>query len=321
MTAKRNDKKPSRRRSVVAVVGYGSQGRAVALNLRDSGYPVVVGLPAGSKSRARARREGMQDIHRVADAVAAAGIVCFAFPDHLHGRVYRTDIAPNLRSGASLWFLHGLSVHFGLVRPAEDGDVFLVAPHGPGVAVRREYEGERSISGFFAVERDASGHAAGTALAMARGIGIGRRNLIETTFEQEAVGDLFGEQAVLCGGLAALIKSGFETLVTNGLKAENAYLEVAYQLDLIVDLIKKYGIEGMFARISVAARYGSVLAGPKIIDASAKKRMQKIYEEINSGRFARRLERLSDKEIADLDQAVRSLTNPRLEKAARKFAR
>ncbi len=305
----------------IAVIGYGSQGRATALNLRDSGYTVTLGLRVRSKSRRTAKRDGFSDILPISEAAKQAHIVCFAFPDHLHERVFEREIAPFLRKNTTLWFLHGTSVHFGSVAPPKGTDVILIAPHAPGVAVREEFLGQRSISAFYAVYRNHSRKARSTITQLAKAIGIRPGNLFKTTFEQEAVGDLFGEQAVLCGGLAMLIKSGFEVLVESGLKPENAYLEVAYQLDLIIDLIKKHGIEGMFSRISVAARYGSLQAGPKIINKSVKTRMEAVLKRIRSGQFARDLNRLQEKEIAEIDKALKALSHPALEKAARKFSK
>ena len=310
-----------RNKGGVAVIGYGSQGRALALNLRDSGYRVIVGVRSRSKSRRIAKRDGIAEIMTVSNAVAGADIVAFAFPDHLHGRVFTRVIAPNLKKNATLLLLHGTSVHFGFVAPPDDCDVILVAPHAPGVAVREAYLGDQQISAFYSVYQNRSRKAAQTAFAMAKAAGFKRKNLIKTTFEHEAVGDLFGEQAVLCGGLAMLIKTGFEVLVERGLKPENAYLEVAYQLDLIIDLIKRYGIEGMFSRISVAARYGSLKAGPEIINAGTKKRMERLASRIESGKFPNELDCLSDEDIAELNKSLRDLTDPRLERAARKFAR
>jgi ketol-acid reductoisomerase len=314
MAQKEKAKKP-----LVAVIGYGSQGRAIALNLKDSGYPVTAGLRPGSKSRRLARNDGITDVCPVPKAVALADIVALAFPDHLHGRVFQRSIEPFLKPGTTLWFLHGLSVHFGLVKPPRHCDVILIAPHAPGLAVREGILSERSISCFYAVSQNPSQRAMRTAIALAAAVGIAKGNLLKTTFAAEAVGDIFGEQAVLCGGLAMLIKSGFETLVESGLKPENAWLEVAYQLDLIVDLIKRYGIEGMFSRISVTARYGSLTAGPKLIDQRAKTRMKQLLSDITSGRFAQRLNRLEDDDIVRLNRALKSLSNPKLEKAARKF--
>ncbi len=305
----------------IAVIGYGSQGCAIAQNLRDSGFSVVVGLRPRSKSRQVARKDGIKDITSISDAVKQSSTVIFAFPDHLHGRVFGSSIAPNLRTGSTLVFLHGLSVHFGFIKPPRGSDVILIAPHAPGTAVREKYLTGKTVSAFYAVWQNPSRKATRTAVALARAMGFERKRLIKTTFEEEAVGDLFGEQAVLCGGLAMLIRSGFETLVSHGLKPENAYLEIAYQLDLIVDLIKRHGIEGMFRRISVAARFGSLLAGPKIIDRRVRHSMDSIYEEIRSGRFSRRLNKLSESEIRKLDRQLEALTSPAFERAARKFSR
>ena len=205
-------------KKTVAMIGYGSQGRALALNLRDSGYEVMIGLPSRSRSRRTARADGFQPVRTSGKATALADTIVFALPDHLHGRVYEADIVPNLRPGAALVFLHGLSVHFGLVQPPLECDVILVAPHAPGLKVRERYLTDRSISAFYAVHQDAGGKARAKALLLAGAMGFLRKNLLETTFEDEALGDIFGEQAVLCGGLAMLIKSGFEVLVENGLK-------------------------------------------------------------------------------------------------------
>jgi ketol-acid reductoisomerase len=314
MTPKVNEK------ITVAVIGYGSQGRAVALNLRDSGYEVVVGLKSKSKSRAVAVKDRIRNITTVPKAVTQADIVCFAFPDNLHGRVFEKDIRDFLKQGATLWFLHGLSVHFGLVKPPAGVDVVLLAPHAPGVAVREKFRAEQSVSAFYAVYQNKSKKALATIFGLARALGFQKKRLVKTTFADEAVGDIFGEQAVLCGGLAMLIKYGFEVLLENGLKPENAYLEVAYQLDLIVELIKKYGLAGMFERISITAQYGSVKAGPRIIDKGVKKRMQTVYKEIETGKFTSQLDRLDPKKIKELKSALKALTHPKLEKAAKKYS-
>jgi ketol-acid reductoisomerase len=211
-------------------------------------------------------------------------------------------------------------VHFKFVKPPKHADVILLAPHAPGVAVREQYLGKRDISAFYAVHQNHSKRALQTVFALANGIGIEKKRLVKTTFTTEAIGDLFGEQAVLCGGLAALIKNGFDVLVESGIPPENAYLEVAYQLDLIIKLIKQYGIEGMFARISVAARYGSLLTGPKLIDTSVKRRMKVALSDITSGRFPKELNSLSDADVTRITKALASLSSPKLEKAARKFA-
>lgn len=303
----------------VAVIGYGSQGQALAGNWRDSGLQVVVGLPGRSRSRRRAKADGFKPT-TVAKATATAGIVCFAFPDYLHGQVWRDDISPHLKSGSTLVFLHGMSVHFGQVQPPDDCDIILLAPHAPGVAVREKYLGDRSVSAFWAVHQDATGLASPVVLALATAAGFDKSRLIETTFADEAIGDLFGEQVVLCGGLTMLIKSGFEVLVAKGLSPENAWLEVAYQLDLIVDLIKRHGIEGMFDRISVTAALGSSLTGPRLIDSATRKRMGQAYDDIADGSFAKRLARFKPTDFDRLRKNLKKLTNPELEKAARKFA-
>jgi ketol-acid reductoisomerase len=305
----------------VAIIGYGSQGRAFALNLKDSGHEVLVGLRLGSKSRRLASRDGIKSIDSIASATAKADTVCFAFPDHLHGKIFESQIAPSLRPGATLLFLHGMSVHFGLVKPPSDCDVLLLAPHAPGVAVREKYLTDRSISAFFAVHQNRSRRGERTLVELAEGVGFAKRRLVKTTFRDEAVGDLFGEQAVLCGGLAMLIKTGHELLVERGIKPENAFLEVVYQLDLIVALIKKHGVAGMLNRISVAARYGSVRNGPRIIDSQTRQRMRKVLQEIESGQFVRSLAALTPSEARKLGKATLRLSNRNLENAARKYAR
>ena len=305
----------------IAVIGFGSQGRAIALNLRDSGYPVLVGLRNRSKLRRAAKVDGFRSICTLGDATALADVVCFAFPDHLHGKVFKREIGPHLRPGATLVFLHGMSVHFGLVKPPPDCDVVLLAPHAPGSAVREKYLSDRSVSAFYSVHQNRSRHAGRTLSELARAIGFRKQRLVKTTFRDEAIGDLFGEQTVLCGGLAMLIKTGFELLVERGIKPGNAYLEVAYQLDLIVSLIKKYGLAGMLNRISVAARYGSIRSGPKIIDSHTKSRMRRILADIESGRFAKRLGALEPAQVRALNKASLRLTTKELERAARKYSR
>ncbi len=306
----------------VIVLGYGSQGRALALNLRDSGYGVILGLKSGSRSRRRATDDGFERARTIRQAlrVAVNPVVIFAFPDHLHGRAFESQIGPNLGPGATLVFLHGMSVHFGLVRPPADCDVILLAPHAPGVAVREKYLSDRSLSAFYAIYQDKTGRAGQTALSLAAAMGFAEKRLVPTTFAHETLGDMFGEQAVLCGGLAMLIKSGFEVLVKNGLPPENAYLEVAYQLDLIIDLIKRHGIEGMFKRISTTARYGSLVSGPRIIDSSVKKRMEDTYRRIANGSVAKELSNLSESQLHTVDKAIRALTCPELDAAARKYS-
>ncbi len=303
----------------VAVIGYGSQGRAIALNLRDSGFEVIVGLRTGSKSKKLAKSDKISQVMSVREAVAQGEVICFAFPDHLHGRVYQKEIGPYLKPGATLLFLHGTSLAFGFVKPPCDRDVIMIAPHAPGMAVREKFLTDRSISAFYSVEQNATGRGLRTLYSLAIGIGFEKKRLIKTTARNESVGDLFGEQAVLCGGMAMLIRTGYDVLVEQGLKPEHAYLEVAYQLDLIIALIKNFGIEGMLRRISVAARFGSILSGPKVIDKRVKARMREIFREIDSGKFPRKLNELNQKQIAQIDQNVVQLSRKSLEKAARKF--
>ncbi len=311
----------NRKTEKIAVLGYGSQGRSVALNLRDSGYDVTIGLPLKSKSRKKARADKFSAIFSVSQAVKESTTLCFAFPDHLQGQTYKSEIQANLNDNSTLWFLHSFAVHFGFIKPAPHCDVILIAPHAPGLTVRDEYLGSKSLSAFFAVYQNATGRAHKTVFKLSGAIGFKKSKLVKTTFKDEALGDLFGEQAVLCGGLAGLIKNGFEVLVENGIPPENAYLEVAYQLDLIIALIKKYGIEGMFERISVAARFGSLEAGPEIVGESVKKKMRARYKEIESGKFARKLNNLSQAELSSLSKDLKKLSSPLFEKMARKFSK
>ena len=305
----------------IAVLGYGSQGRSVALNLRDSGYDVTIGLPPNSKSRKKARADKFTAVLSVSEAVKQSTTLCFAFPDHLQGKTYNSEIQANLNDNSTLWFLHGFAVHFGFIKPASHCDVILIAPHAPGLAVRDEYLSNKPLSAFFAVHQNATGKAGKTVFELSGAMGFKKSKLVKTTFKDEALGDLFGEQAVLCGGLAGLIKNGFEVLVENGIPPENAYLEVAYQLDLIIALIKKYGIKGMFERISVAARFGSLEASPEIVGESVKKKMRVRYKEIESGNFARRLDNLSQAELNSLSKELKKLSSPLFEKMARKFSK
>lgn len=304
----------------IALLGYGSQGRAIGLNLKDSGCNLIIGLPANSKSKKIAKKDKFRNIVTVSKAVSEADIICFAFPDHLHGRVYKKDISPYLKNGCCLWFLHGLSVHFQFVKPPRQSDVIMIAPHGPGVAVREKYLSDRSISAFYSVNQNFSKKAKELIIELAEAVGFAKKKLIKTSFKDEAIGDLFGEQAILCGGMASLIKAGFDILKKNSHSSDSAYLEVAYQLDLIIDLIKKFGIEGMYSRISVAARYGSYLNGQKIIDRSVKKRMELIYQEIASGKFPRKLNSLTSSDIKSLNKKVSSLSSKAFEKSAKKFS-
>lgn len=305
----------------MAVLGYGSQGRAMALNLRDSGYKVIVALKSGSRSRSRARKDGFREIYTAGKAVKNADIICFALPDHLHGKIFRKEIEKNLEPGKTLLFLHGFSVHFGYVTPPGDCDVIMIAPHGPGIMVREKFLSEKSMSAFYAIHQNHSGEARRRIFELAQSLGFGKSKLVRSNFADEAVGDTFGEQAVLCGGLSELILNGFEVLVEKGLPPENAYLEVAYQLDLIIDLIKKYGIEGMYDRISVTARVGSVASGKKIIGRSVKQRMRQLYDDIESGRFAQKLGRLNPQDVSRVRRLIKSRVPASFEKSAKKYSK
>jgi ketol-acid reductoisomerase len=272
----------------VAVIGYGSQGHAHALNLRDSGVEVEVGLRDGSGSREAAEDAGLT-VRSIPDAVRGAQIVAVLVPDHVQKDVYEGEVAPNLEPGAALLFAHGLNIHFGRIAPPEGRDVIMVAPKAPGHRVRELYESGAGTPGLVAIQQDASGNALELALAYGTGIGCGRVGLLETTFAEETESDLFGEQAVLCGGATALIKAGFETLVEAGYQPEIAYYEVLNELKLIVDLIYEGGFEYMRYSISDVAEYGDLTRGPRVVDDHVKESMRKILEEIRSGAFAKEL--------------------------------
>jgi ketol-acid reductoisomerase len=271
----------------VAVIGFGSQGRAQAFNLRESGIDVIIGLPGGS-SRRKARSEGFE-AHSVARAARQADIISFLFPDLKHKEVFDADIAPNLEPGKALVFAHGLSVHFGLVNPPEDADVIMVAPHAPGNIMRERFAEGKGVAAFIAVHNDYSGEAKELALAYAAAIGCTRSAVFETTFEDEAVGDIFGEQVALCGGMTELLEAAFETLVLGGLSPGNAYLECVQQLDLIVALIKRRGISGMFNRISNVAEYGSYSIKGRVITEKSRRAMRAILDEIKRGEFTAKM--------------------------------
>ena len=271
----------------VAVIGYGSQGHAHLLNMRDSGVgELAVGLRDGSSSRKKAEGEGLK-VMNPADAAAWADVVMILTPDELQGDLYRTDIEPNIKEGGALAFAHGLNIHFNLIEPRADLDVFMVAPKGPGHTVRAEYARGAGVPCLVAVAQDASGNAMDIALSYASAIGGGRAGIIETTFRQECETDLFGEQAVLCGGLTSLIRAGYETLVEAGYAPEMAYFECLHEVKLIVDLMYEGGMADMRYSISNTAEYGDYVSGPRVIDASVKERMKGVLEDIQDGRFVR----------------------------------
>ncbi|MCC5614095.1 ketol-acid reductoisomerase [Nostoc sp. CHAB 5836] len=270
----------------IAIIGYGSQGHAHALNLKDSGLNVIVGLYPGSKSVAKAQAAGLT-VKNVADAANAADFIMILLPDEVQKTIYKNEIEPNLQEGNVLAFAHGFNIHFGQVVPPSNVDVVMVAPKGPGHLVRRTYESGEGVPALFAVYQDASGQARDRAMSYAKGIGGTRAGVLETTFREETETDLFGEQAVLCGGLSALIKAGFETLVEAGYQPELAYFECLHEVKLIVDLVVEGGLAKMRDSISNTAEYGDYTRGPRIVTEQTKAEMQKILSEIQSGQFAR----------------------------------
>ncbi len=270
----------------VAIIGYGSQGHAHALNLKDSGINVIVGLYPGSKSAEKAKTAGLT-VHTVAEAAAAADFIMILLPDEVQKTVYKQEIEPHLTNGKVLAFAHGFNIHFAQVVPPANVDVVMVAPKGPGHLVRRTYEQGQGVPSLFAVYQDATGQARDRAMAYAKGIGGTRAGILETTFREETETDLFGEQAVLCGGLSALIKAGFETLVAAGYQPELAYFECLHEVKLIVDLIVEGGLAKMRDSISNTAEYGDYTRGPRIVTDETRAEMKKILQEIQAGQFAR----------------------------------
>ena len=270
----------------VAILGYGSQGHAHALNLKDSGIDVIVGLREGSKSKAKAEAAGLR-VLPTGDAVREADIVMVLLPDTEQKKVYEADIAPNLSDGNSLAFAHGFNIHFDQIAPAAGIDVWMIAPKGPGHLVRRTYEEGGGVPCLVAVAQDATGKAKEIALSYAKAIGGTRAGVLDTTFEEETETDLFGEQVVLCGGLVELIRNGYETLVEAGYQPESAYFETLHEVKLIVDLIYEGGIASMNYSISDTAEYGEMSRGPRVVTPATKTEMKKILGEIQSGEFAK----------------------------------
>ncbi|HZP16297.1 MAG TPA: ketol-acid reductoisomerase, partial [Nocardioides sp.] len=270
----------------VAVIGYGSQGHAHALSLRDSGVDVRVGLPESSKSRQKAADEGLR-VLTPAEASAEADLIMILAPDTAQRHIYAEDIAPTLKSGDAVFFGHGFNIRYGLITPPSDVDVAMVAPKGPGHLVRRQFVDGKGVPCLIAVEQDASGNAKALALSYAAGIGGARAGVIETTFKEETETDLFGEQSVLCGGAAALVQTGFEVLTEAGYAPEIAYFECLHELKLIVDLMYEGGITGERYSISDTAEYGDLTRGPRIITAAVKEEMRKVLAEIQDGTFAK----------------------------------
>jgi ketol-acid reductoisomerase len=270
----------------IAIIGYGSQGHAHALNLRDSGLNVVVGLHAGSKSTAKVKAAGLKAMS-VADAAKAADVIMILTPDHVQGDNYRTDIAPHMTKGKTLMFAHGFNIHFNEIKPPADVDVSMIAPKAPGHRVRELFVEGVGVPALVAIAQDASGKALENALAYAYGLGCLKAGVIETTFKEETESDLFGEQSVLCGGVSELIRAGFETLTEAGYAPEIAYFECLHELKLIVDLIYEGGLGYMRYSISDTAEYGDYTRGPRIVTEQTRAEMKKILSEIQSGEFAR----------------------------------
>jgi ketol-acid reductoisomerase len=272
----------------VAVLGYGSQGHAHALSLRDSGVDVRVGLPADSKSREKAENDGLR-VLTPAEACEEADLTMVLIPDHLQRQVYAEAVAPSLVEGDALFFAHGLNIRYGLITPPSNVDVAMVAPKGPGHLVRRQFNEGRGVPALVAVEQDASGNALALALSYAAGIGATRAGVLKTTFKEETETDLFGEQAVLCGGISELIKAGFATLVEAGYQPEAAYFECLHEMKLIVDLMYEGGISKMYWSVSDTAEFGGYTRGPRLVNESTREEMRKILREIQDGSFTREL--------------------------------
>ena len=270
----------------VAIIGYGSQGHAHALNLKDSGVNVVVGLYKGSKSWAKAEQQGVK-VMTAAESAEVADIIMILINDEKQAKLYKESIEPNLTEGKTLAFAHGFNIHFGCIKPPKNVNVIMIAPKGPGHTVRSEYQAGKGVPCLIAVEQDATGDALELGLAYAAGIGGARAGVLETTFRTETETDLFGEQAVLCGGVCALMQAGYETLVEAGYDPRNAYFECIHEMKLIVDLIYQSGFEGMRYSVSNTAEYGDYVTGPKIITEETKKAMRKVLKDIQDGTFAK----------------------------------
>ena len=292
----------------VAVIGYGSQGHAHSLNLRDSGVEVVIGLREGSKSVAKAQEAGLE-VKTTAEAVAWADVIMLLAPDTSQAEIYTNDIEPNLNDGDALLFGHGLNIHFDLIKPADNVVVGMVAPKGPGHLVRRQFVDGKGVPCLIAIDQDPKGDGQALALSYAAAIGGARAGVIPTTFEAETVTDLFGEQAVLCGGTEELVKVGFEVLVEAGYEPEMAYFECLHELKLIVDLMFEGGISNMNYSVSDTAEFGGYVSGPRVIDGDTKKRMEDILKDIQDGSFTKRL-------IANVEGGNKELEGLRAEYAS-----
>jgi ketol-acid reductoisomerase len=304
----------------IAVLGYGSQGRAQALNLRDSGLDVIVGVRRGGPSWEQAKKDGME-VTDIPEAVRQADIVMMLLPDMVQPKVWKEQVEPYLREGMTIDFAHGFNIHYGLIKPPSGVDVVMVAPKGPGSLVREEYLRGRGVPALVAVWQDATGNAWDTVLALAKGIGATRAGVIKTTFKEETETDLIGEQTVLVGGLMELITKGFETLVSLGYQPEVAYFEVLNEAKLIMDLIWRYGIVGMLERVSVTARYGGLTVGPKVIDEHVRENMMKAAERVRSGEFAKELIEEYNNGMKKLEKLMEERESHMIEQVGREIRR
>lgn len=300
----------------IAIIGYGIQGRGQALCLRDSGVSVVVSEMQGTPNYEQAKKDGFNPVS-AEEAAKQADIIQILTQDHVQAKVYADSIKPNLKKGKALCFSHGFNIRFKQIRPPKNVDVFMVAPKGPGALVRRMYEEGKGVPCLVAVFQDATGNALPLALAYAKAIGGTRMGVIETTFAEETETDLFGEQAVLCGGVSEMIKAGFDTLVEAGYQPEIAYFEVLHELKLITDLVQEYGISGMRRRVSNTACYGDLTRGPRIINQRTRKEMQKILKEIQKGRFAKEWIKENETGRANFDKLLKSGDEHKIEQVGK----
>lgn len=302
---------------MIAIIGYGNQGHPQANNLRDSGCKVIIGSIKDA-SHDRAVKDGFE-VYDIAEAVKRADIIQMLVPDEYQAQVYKEHIAKNLKKGKVLCFSHGFNIHFKQIVPPKDVDVIMIAPKAPGAILRRMYQQGSGTPGIMAVQQDASGHAKKIALAMAKGVGLTRIGVVETTFKEEVETDLFGEQVVLCGGVSELIKAGFETLVEAGYQPEVAYFECLNELKLIIDLIYEHGIEGMWAAVSNTAEYGGRTRGPKIIDKRSRETMKQILKDVQSGVFAKEWVAESQRGIPNLKKMREEAKVHLIEKVGREL--
>lgn len=301
-----------------AVIGYGSQGHAHALNLKESGVKVIIGLYPGSKSIAQAKEDGFE-VYDTAEAVKKADVIMIAIPDTKQPKAFKQDIEPNLTKGKTLLFSHGFAIHYKTIVPPTDVNVIMVAPKGPGHIVRRQYTEGKGVPSLIAIHQNPGKDAKKIALAWAKGIGGARAGVLETSFKEETETDLFGEQVVLCGGTSALVQAGFEVLVEAGYSPEMAYFECLHELKLIVDLMNESGIAGMRFSISETAKWGDVSVGPKIIDASVKKRMGKALKDIQNGKFAKGWVEEYEGGYKEYDRLLKEGANHPIEKTGAKL--